>query len=144
MPLRDEWLQTIDMTLTRMRQQVQQGYQHTALRLQSCMRALQTDAPQIRLQQLQQRVQFANQSMRQQIERRSQSGKQKFEMAQIRWQTFAPTNMLKRGYALVTDAQGQRITTRSQALAGQQAVIRFQDGCAHAIWQEEEHEKECG
>ena len=63
-------------------------------------------------------------------------------MAEMKLLAFAPPNMLKRGYVLLTDAGGNRITTSRQATPGQPVTVQFHDGYAHAVWQEEIYEKE--
>lgn len=141
-PLRDEWLQTVDLTMQRIDRQLHQRLERLSLRLTNGVHGLQISAPQIRLQQIQQRLLFSRQSISRLMEHRFKLRQQAYNVADMKFQTFAPANMLKRGYVLITDAQGNRLTTRRQAIAGQSVAVQFHDGYAHAVWQEETYEKE--
>ena len=141
-PLRDEWIQTIDLTVEHMRRSLRQRLERTNLRMTNGVRGLYLHAPQTRIQQAGQRFRFAVQSINQQIEHRFKLRQQAFNMAEMKLLAFAPPNMLKRGYVLLTDAGGNRITTSRQATPGQPVTVQFHDGYAHAVWQEEIYEKE--
>ncbi len=141
-PLRDEWIQTIDLTVEHMRRSLRQRLERTNLRMANGVRGLYLHAPQTRIQQAGQRFRFAVQSINQQMEHRFKLRQQAFNMAEMKLLAFAPPNMLKRGYVLLTDAGGNRITTSRQATPGQPVTVQFHDGYAHAVWQEEIYEKE--
>lgn len=131
-PDRQELLLDLQALSNRLARTVQDRLQAAQDDLKSQQRTLRLVSPLNRIRQTRQQVDDLHQRLMNALKARQQAQRQRLELLHQRLQSASPQALLERGYTILSDAQGQRITSVQAVNLGDSVTIQLKDGLATA------------
>lgn len=128
----ERFMQRTDDALGRVQRLVQQRLSFSALRQRGIAERLRLCAPDIQIEQRQQTLQQLKQRLQSRLDQRLQRDQTRLGHAARSLHNLSPLPTLSRGFALLTGAQGNVVSSVAAIQTGEKITAQLSDGSLHA------------